>query len=219
MIIDRPVPASIFFELLDEKSPGEDFIYLPIEMFSRGLILERPRELRRSMMRPRFIELICTFTDGHAMNNWLRDPAVFSYYDMNLKQLLRAKPLVARRRDLVYDFDEARVCACEKSSVLLLSGQPPLLEYKGFLTCGECLRGISAYKLPEQVDLVSWSLNFRDVNKVWLRPGPLSDWARDQSTRREGSWLESWPRFTGSPSTSTCSSRTPAERPGAPTAI
>lgn len=179
---ERPVPASIFFDLKDQLSEAEGFIEFSQVLWSSGLIFERPRTLRRDLNHPGRLELVCVFVDSRALANWLEDPDALAYYQYQIKPIIRSRPMVIRYRDVILDVDKVRTCACENHGHLIVEGQAPLLEYKGFLTCGDCLWGVPAYKLPSDVDLIAWSLTYRDVYKIWMRESAHHGWAYNELT-------------------------------------
>jgi hypothetical protein len=176
MKTQKPVPAVIRMHLKDHRYDGEDLISLSPTMFQEGLILSEPRELRRDPKNSEFLELTCTFVDQDAARKWLTFPRVRKLFFPIFKKHLRAKPKIVRYRDVIYDCEKQRVCACEDWPSFLLS---PDFGHFSSVICGECLCPIPPYKI-EDIWVTSWESVYENVYLIWLNSGLLECWAESQ---------------------------------------
>jgi hypothetical protein len=178
MKTQKPVPAIIRMRLKDRRYMGDDFLGISTVMLDDGLILSEPRELRRDPRNPEVLELICTFVDQDSARIWLTFPKVKKYCRPKFRKLLKEKPRLVRYRNVIYDYDKNRVCACKDWPSFLLSPDP--LGHFSSVVCGECLTPIPPYKLPDDLMVTSWENIYEHVYLIWLESRTLESWAEAQ---------------------------------------
>ncbi len=178
MKTQKPVPVVIRMHLKDHRYNGEDLISLSTMMLQEGLILSEPRELRRDPKNPEILELTCTFVDQYAARKWRTFPKVRKYFLPKFKKHLQGSPKIVRYRDVIYECEKQRVCACKDWPSFLLSPDP--FGHFSSMTCGECLCPIPPYKIPEDIGLTSWESVYKHVYLIWLNSGLLESWAELQ---------------------------------------
>lgn len=178
MKTQKPVPALIRMRLKDHRYDCADLIRFSTAMLEEGLILPEPRELRRDPRNPEIIELTCTFVDQSAARMWRTSPAVRKHLGPIFKQHLQGSPRIVRYRDVIYDVDNDRVCACEDWPSFLLD--PDTLGHFSSVVCGGCLYPIPPYKLPKEFEIGHWESTYEHVYLIWLESGTLESWAGSQ---------------------------------------
>lgn len=178
MKTQKPVPAVIRMALKDDRYDGEELISLSTTMLQDGLILPEPRELRRDPQNSGILELTCTFVDQNAAKNWRAFPKVREYCRDIFKKHLKGNPKIIRYRNVIYDVDNIRSCACDERSAFLLSPDP--FGHFSSIVCGGCLNPIPLYLFPDDLGIDRWQYVYAHVYLIWLNSDILETWAESQ---------------------------------------
>lgn len=177
MTEDKPIPAKIILSLRDTSYSGEIFFSLFPSLYSLGLILDEPRELRRVND-----DIICivTFSDHHSFRSWYDHENIVKHWHGKFSEYLITKPQTIEEKGVAIEVDKIVNCTCSETEFYLLDGRR--MTFTGGLYCGKCLGNIPNSRIPREIELEHWLRNFERVYRIWLDSGVLEKWALNELT-------------------------------------
>lgn len=168
------VPAIIEVQLRDETSPLNELHLVLRLLYEAGIILESPRELMRRVTRPGTVEMLVTFVDEAASEQWPLDSVV---QEDVMPRLLEVSTGAFLTIPLRPDGLQPRVCACDRWEALLLSGQAHTRMCP--LVCCSCWGFVPGYRAPLYDELERWGQANARVEQLWFDSSTLARWAGD----------------------------------------
>ncbi|GEM_PF-5451071 len=177
--VGRPLPAVIRFHLHEREDTGREFIGLGAALAQDGLIQDAPQVLRRSIEDPSVLELSCTFQDRTAIRGWQRTRSLRSWLT-RLRTGLLAAPEVVLVRDVEFDVDDIRTCACRHRRSLFVQPGPTWDRAGSGIACGVCRGRLPAYCIPARSQILCWCYAYSRVFDIWYRSDVLEAWSEEQ---------------------------------------